>query len=177
MDDQFDDIKDKPFFDLGAPEGLAPQPETAERPDIELYLDQLAELRDTSTRELIARRSYWKGEIESREKALKAAQLAATPDKWPGSNEGERNIAREKAMLADKLVAQSTASLSMARYQHDLIEAEMDARDSERKQAEFDLRKREANLRERDLVLREAELESLTRIPANRKPAQKDMRY
>lgn len=166
---------DTELFDLNAPEGPAPQPETPERPDIELYLDQLAELRDTSTRELIARRSYWKGEIESREKALKAAQLAATPDKWPGSNEGERNIAREKAMLADKFVAQSTASLGMARYQLDLIDAEIEARDGERKQAEFDLRKREASLRDRDLVLREAELEALTRRPVDRKTAQKDM--
>ena len=166
---------DTELFDLNAPEAPAPQPETPERPDIELYLDQLAELRDTSTRELIARRSYWKGELESREKALKVVQLAATPDKWPGSNEGERNIARDKAMLANADVTLVTAQVNHARYQLDLIDAEMDARDSERKQAEFDLRKREASLRDRDLVLREAELESLTRVPANRKPAQKDM--
>ena len=137
-------------------EGNAAQPE---REDVELYLDQLASLRDTSTRELIARRSYWKGEIESREKTLKAVQLAATPDKWPGSNEGERNIAREKAMLADKFVVQSAASLSMARYQLDLIDAEIDARDVERKQAEFEIRKRELAMREREALIAERRLD------------------
>lgn len=148
------------LFDINAPEGPTPQPETPERPDVELYLDQIAALRDMSTRELIARRAFQKSDFDDREARLKALQIQITPAKWEGSNETERSTSREKHFAGNKDVQILRTAISMAKYDLDMIDAELEARADERKTAEFKLREREANQRERDLVLREAELEA-----------------
>lgn len=157
---------DTELFDFNAPEEQpAAEPALApERPDIELYLDQIAGLRDVATRELIARRAYWKGEVEDREANLKHELIRLTPDGgWPGSNETARNTARDKTLAVHPRAISLKAKVSMAKYDLDMIDAEIEARADERKTAEFKLRELEAKQRERDLVLREAELEARIR--------------
>lgn len=149
---------DTELFDLNAPEGPAPQPETPERADEELYLDALATLRAKTMRELIALRAYWKSEVDQLEVALKAVQIANTPDKWPGGNETERATSRDKAFATnpDLIIARSKVSLAKANL--DYVTVELEARSEERKATEFKLREREADQRDRELAVREREV-------------------
>lgn len=143
---------DTELVDLNIPEAPAP-----ERPDVELYLESIAALREKTLRELLGLRAYWKGEVDDREATLKAVMIANTPDKWPGGNETERATSREKAFASNLDVIAARASLRLAAGTLADINVELDTRDSDRKAAEFKLREREAAQKDRELILKHHE--------------------
>ncbi len=152
MVDQFDDIKDKPFFDLGAPEGPAPQPDD----QYEISTAKLPNCQEMTYRELVERRALLKLNIEGLDEDRDNRLTEIAPaNGWGGSNDSTRKLSRDKAALEDEICTQIGVLTIIKRRELAAIDAELEIRDQARRVADQDLRKREADQRDTDLTLRQ----------------------